>query len=183
MDLVTALLTAASVGISLYGSHMKQVGAKLQQDIQKRMIGTEQQEEALRQQMMNISANRQLYANARNLQRARSLIAAKGVSAGAQFGSGVSGGLGQASGQAGLNTQAISQDTQAGNQMFGLNRDLSMDRIAMNDAGGMINTGQGIMDISKVMGGNINTIKSLGQYTVSGIDYLRGLRTVGGVGA
>lgn len=164
MDPVTLSLTAISVGLSAFGMFEKYSGEKAQEATQEKMIKTEQQQNDLRQRMMNLAASRERMELLRNAQRARSLALAGAARSGAQFGSGLQGGFGQISGATNVQGEKITQDTEAGNLMFGLQNTLSQEKIEYAKEGGTVNLGQGLMDIGQSIGKNSSQLTDLSKF-------------------
>jgi hypothetical protein len=161
--LAAAAAISAGVGFasSAIGAAESYEGAKKQANAQNAITGYEQQENQVRQQQMNLNAQRSQMETLRNQQRARSLALNSATSQGAQFGSGLSGGYGQISGQA--NTQLVNtnQNTALGNQMFGLDALISQQKINMSNAGTQIALGQGISSLGKSAAGVITPLNNL----------------------
>ena len=161
VDPISLSITALSVGAQLFGTYEKSQGAAAQLQTQQQEIGVEQQENALRQQMMNLSSKREQMQVLRNVQRARSLVLSNAASSGAQFGSALGGGFGQIAGAGNTNALKIAQDTEAGNQMFGFQNTMLGLKQQYAAEGGQINFGSGIMDIGKMLGQNNTQLTSL----------------------
>ncbi len=151
---------AAGMAASIFGG-LKQYGAAQQQfGAEQKIFGLEQQAEAQRKQMMELNANRMSMEVVRNQQRARSLALSNSTSQGAQFGSGLQGGYGQISGQAGVGLLGISQQLGAGENLFGINKDIMGQRMAYAQAGSQSYTGQAIAGAGSSL---FNTSRSLGK--------------------
>lgn len=101
--------------------------------INKNIISDEQGVERQKAQAMEVDARRQQLEVVRNQQRARAVGLTAATAQGASKGSGLQGGYGQASGQAGVNLQGIQQNLEIGRNIFGLNTDISTNRIAQNE--------------------------------------------------
>ena len=118
---------AGGIYSAIEGSNIAKKEAQLQQE----EIGTELQESAVKFQAMRMSGQRQMLQNIRNAQMARSMALSTAQGQGAQFSSGLAGAYGGISGQAGVNTESISQNLQIGTQLFGLNTQLSGEKEQM----------------------------------------------------
>lgn len=99
--------------------------AKKANDIQNQEIATQLSQDALRQQAMELSGQRQMRQNIRNAQMARSMALSTAANEGAQFSSGLQGAYANVSGQANTNTANISENLQIGRSMFGLEAQLA----------------------------------------------------------
>lgn len=164
MDPVSAMIAAAGLALTIYGTVEKSKGANAQEAVQEQEVRTEFQQDQLRNQIMNLTSQREQYQNLRNVQRARSLATANAATSGAMFGSGLQGGLGQVSGQGGQNQLKISQDTMAGNEMFALNQQLSGEKLRYAQAGGTINFGTGLMAVGSGIMGSQKQLTDLTNY-------------------
>lgn len=96
--------------------------------------GLEQQQEGVRRQAMEVSARRQNMEVLRNAQRARAMGLNSATNQGAQLGSGLQGGYGQIAGQSGVNALGINQNLQSGEEMFGLNNQISQQKLLQAQA-------------------------------------------------
>lgn len=164
MDPISAMIAAAGLALTISGTLAKSHGAAEQTATQQQEISVEQQQDALRNQIMNLTARREEYQNVRNVQRARSLAMSNAVESGAQFGSGIGGGLGQISGQGGANQLKISQDTQAGNEMFGFTSEMNVLKQQYAQEGGLINTGTGLMGLGAGIMGSQKQLTDLTKF-------------------
>ena len=150
----------AGIGASIFGG-LKSYGAAQQQfSAESKIFGLEQQAEAQRKQMMELNAKRLSLETVRHAQRARSQALAGSTQGGSQFGSGLAGGYGQIQGQAGVGLLGISQQRQAGEALFGINSQISQQRMAYAQAGSQAYTGQAISGAGQSIFG---TTRALGQ--------------------
>jgi len=125
MDPISLAISAVGLGVSLFGSHKQSQIAGQEAQVSNQMIGVEQQQNDLRQQVMNLSARRSQMEVLRNAQRARAMAVQAGANQGASYGSGLAGGLASVTDQAAYGLQGIGLQQQAGNQMFGYDRTIS----------------------------------------------------------
>lgn len=102
------VLGAIGLGLQVYG--------------QSQQARAQKQEEALREQQMNLDAMRQRREVVKNAAMARATALANASSQGAQFGSGLQGGYGEIAGQAGQQMQAVNQNQEIGAGIFAANR-------------------------------------------------------------
>ncbi len=148
-----AVGAAAGLGLSIFGGMQQYSSAKKQFGVQQNIFGLEQQAEAQRKQMMELNANRMSMEVVRNQQRARSLALSNSTSQGAQFGSGLQGGYGQISGQSGVGLLGISQQLGAGENLFGINKDIMGQRQQYSNLGSQAYTGSMISNLGGTIGG------------------------------
>lgn len=134
------------------GAQVQVTGAQAQNQATKEIAGLEQGVEAQRFQAMELDARRQTMDAIRNNQRARALGLTSATQQGAQFGSGLQGGYGQISGQTNTNLLGIGQNLEIGRNIFGLNSQITQQKLAYAAGGDIINQGQGI--IAKSQGWN-----------------------------
>lgn len=173
--LITAGLGAASgnplaiasgvigIGMSIFGGSGQAEAAKQAAAAKQRIAGLEMQQDAVRRQAMELSANRQQMEVLRNAQRARSLALNNATSQGAQFGSGLQGGYGQISGAAGWNNLGITQNLNLGEQMFDLNSQINQQKQNIASSESSSATYGGIKSIGNTLSGSFGPIKNLSQ--------------------
>lgn len=85
----------------------------------------EQAANDVRQNSMEVAARRQSLEITRNNQRMSALALSNSVSSGSQFGSGLAGGQAQIQDQSAFNSLGVSQNLQAGRNMFSINNQIS----------------------------------------------------------
>jgi hypothetical protein len=112
-------MSAASAGISFFGS-------KKQSDAQQQQLLIQQQQEALRKQQMKLDATRRQREIIRQgiRERAYALAATTNQGAGGAGGSALPGAYGQVSGQQNVNALGVAQNLQIGKKMFGTNQQM-----------------------------------------------------------
>lgn len=125
MDPISAGLGILGLGLSIFGGAKSSSDSKQLYQIQSQETGLEQDVNSQRQQAMVLSAQRQQLQNIRNTQLARSMALNSATGQGAQFGSGLQGGYGQISGQSGVNGLGVSQNLEIGQNIFGLDSQIS----------------------------------------------------------
>jgi hypothetical protein len=155
----------AGLGLEIYGGLSAMNAAKQETEISKQEVGVELQQDAVRRQAMELSAQRQMTQQVRNNQQARSAALAAQVASGGsgmagQQSSSFGGAVGNISGATGQNILGISQNLQQGEQMFNLNASLDQLKLQMAGAQGNAATAQGIsslggslMSVGKTFGG------------------------------
>ena len=142
-------------GVISYGASQQANAAQMQE------IGLQAQENQQRQSAMNLNARRQQMEVLRNTQRARSLALNNATGQGAQFGSGLQGGYGNIAGQSGVNALGISENQQIGNNMFGIQSQISGAQLNYAKAQQQEQLGSGISSLGKSVGGSAGSLSSL----------------------
>lgn len=137
-------LGLVGLGTSLFSSAMGMGASSSAHDAESRAYQVQMQEQALRRQSMEVSAQRQQMQNLRNTQLQRSMSLNSAVNQGAQFGSGLPGGQAQVSDQGGVNALGISQNLQMGEKMFDLDNQVSADKLEASNYNSQAATWQGI---------------------------------------
>jgi hypothetical protein len=105
--------------------------------INSQIINFNNQIQAQHQRAMELDAQRQQIENVRQQQRARASSLTAATAQGARFGSGLQGGYGQISGQGNTNAVNISQNLQIGENVFGLNNQVSQQNVNMQQLQGL----------------------------------------------
>jgi hypothetical protein len=158
---ITGAGEALSLGVQAYGAYESYEGAKKSASAQNAITGLEQKVEGQRYQAMQLSAQRESLQQLRSAQQARATALSNATGQGAQFGSGLQGGYGQISGQSKNNLLGISQNLQIGTNIFGLDAQISQQKIAMANAQTESATGSGISSFGKSLGSAIGPMASL----------------------
>ena len=156
MDPFSALL---GLGLTAVGTFMGMGAASDYNVAQKKDIQLEQQVEGQRKQAAQLKYERDSMEVFRNNQRARAQGLEAATSQGAQFGSGLQGAYGQIRGQTGYNLLGINQNKEIGDNVFGLNAQISNTKIDMANsqkdqqlAQGITSLGSSIFGSSKALG-------------------------------
>jgi len=142
--MMQAGIQIAGLATSIFGQHGASQSAGQIAHIQQTIGQIEIQQNALREQQMTLSSQRQQTENLRNVQRARAAGLATAVGQGAQYGSGLAGAQGAASSQGAYNALGFSQNYSIGQQMFGLDSQIDQYRMQLAGLQGQMNTNQGI---------------------------------------
>jgi len=129
------MMLGSGLALQALGGVTSMGGAKASNQAQIQQIKLQQQVEAQRQHAMELDAHRKQLETVRNMQRARSLALSTATNQGAQFGSGLQGGYGQISGESGTNMLGINQGLEIGENVFGLNAQISQQKILGAKAG------------------------------------------------
>lgn len=141
MEPISALI---GLGISAVGTIMQVSASSHQNEASRRKIELEQQIEAKRRQSMELDASRKQMEVFRNHQRARAMGLEAATNQGASSGSGLQGAYGQISGQSGINLLGVNQNLELGRATFGINEQISQQKIAMGNAAQDASLAQGI---------------------------------------
>ena len=153
MDPLTAAISLAGIGLQAFGASKSYSGAQQANAAQQQIVGLEQQENAQRQQQMELDASRKSMEVLRNSQRARAQALSAATNQGAQLGSGLQGGYGQISGQSGRNLLGIAQDKQIGENIFSMDAQISQQRLIASQGQSTEITGSAISGLGKdIMG-------------------------------
>lgn len=136
------------IGASVVGTGLQVAGAFGQASANQKIAKDEQAVEAQRQQAMELDAKRKQLEAVRNAQRARSVALTNATSQGAQYGTATAGAYGQISGQTGVNLLGIDQNLQIGRNEFGINSDITQQRISSSQYGTLSSAGQGLSSLS-----------------------------------
>lgn len=130
----TSLIYAGNErNINIAASNASLATAQQSRDINNQIVGFERQIEGQRQQAMEIDARRRGLEVIRNQQRARAVALTNATAQGASRGSGLQGGYGQISGQSNVNAMGIQQNLLIGQNIFGLNNQITDQRLAYSD--------------------------------------------------
>lgn len=144
MDPVTLALGISSLALQLGGAGASFAGASQKAAAQKQQIMLEQKAEEQRRLYMEDDARRKEMEIVRNQQRARAIALTNSTSQGASFGSGLQGGYGQIAGQSGVNMLGVNQNLEIGRNLFGINSQISQQKILQGQGASEMATGQGL---------------------------------------
>lgn len=147
MDPVTLGLGVVGLGLQLFGTMGQASVFRQAAGVSAGIAADEQQINAQKQQQMVLQSKRMQLENVRNAQRARSQATAAATSQGAQFGSGIEGGKAQITNQAGFNALGVNQNLQIGQNIFGINNDISAKKMQLAQLGGQAATDQGFASL------------------------------------
>ncbi len=158
-----------SIGLGLAGLAMQVFGGLGAADVSKQtaklsagVAEDEQQVNVQKRQQMQLEANRQQLQNFRNVQQARARSLESATNQGAQFGSGLQGGLASATSEGNVNALGISQNLEIGQNIFGIEGDISSKRVQMAQLGGKAATDQGIASLG---GAVLKSGPTIGSFT------------------
>lgn len=125
MDPLTLGIAAVGLGMSLFGGISASEQASKQAQINQQINADEVKVNQQRQQAMVLDASRRQMETFRNTQRARAAGLVAATSQGVNKGSGLAGGQAQATDQGLFNSLGISQNLQIGQNIFGLDNQIS----------------------------------------------------------
>ncbi len=152
-------LSAVGTGTAIYGQHQaaKAQGEALQE---------QQKAETLRQQMANVDADRRRREVVRQSIAARSqALASANADGGTGQGSSLlPGAYGGISGQSTTNMNTINENQQAGDAMFGINRNMLGDYRAAASAGAVGAMGSSLTSLGGAILNNIGSISRIGTF-------------------
>jgi len=152
---IGAGIAAVGLGMSLFGG-LSQAGssreyAEKSYAIQSQISANENLVNNQREDAMRLNARRNVLEQFRNTQRMAARATAAATTQGAQFGSGLAGGLGQISAQGAYNVQGLSQNLEIGENIFGINRTISGEKLQLaqlqSQYGQTSATNQGLMSL------------------------------------
>lgn len=147
MDPISIGLSVVGLGMQLFGGIKGAEVAHQQADVSSQIAGDEQKVNEQKQAQMKLQAQRAQMEVFRNAQRARAQATNSATQQGAQFGSGLQGGLAQISDDASTNLLGISQNLEIGQNIFGINNDISAKKMQLAQLGGEAATDQGIASL------------------------------------
>lgn len=150
MAAITAIVAAVGVAASVAGTVMGVVA-------QNKQAGAQEKAEKLREQQMNLEAERKQRQIRREQIIARSQAVSNATAQGAGEGTGLQGAFGQISQVAGSQSVATEQNRQIGAGIFQANAEGAR-------AGGMAATAQGINSLGGAIISNYGTFGRVGQY-------------------
>lgn len=162
---MAALSSFALIGglaLSGAGAVVQYEGMQKAAQAQRRAIQAEQQAEAIRQQQMNLEAQRQKRQIIRQGILARSQAEAQATGQGAQFGTLLPGAQAAITGQTGYNQLGVSEAQSLGNSMFDVNQQIFQARRQEADAQTMAGIGQGLSSLGGALTKNLGPIGRIG---------------------
>src|SRR5229473_1311211 len=152
---IGAGISAIGLGLSLFGGSNQAKASKeyAQQSyaVQRQISANENLVNNQREVAMQVNERCNTLEQFRNTQRLAAQATAAATTQGAQFGSGLAGGLGQISAQGAYNVQGLSQNLEIGENIFGLDRTISGEKLQLaklqSQYGQTSATNQGLMSL------------------------------------
>lgn len=169
MDPVTIGLTLAGLAASVAGTIGATSTASQVSGIEQQNAGLEMQVNTQRKNAMEIDARRRQLDVVRNNQRARSMSETTATSEGAQMGSGLQGAYGQIAGQSGFNLQGVNQNLEIGRNIFGLDTQISQNKIQLAGLQGQQATDQGIATLGGDLTRSASSLSNIGSSVNKGL--------------
>lgn len=176
---VTGAASVAGAGFTAYGifeglsgsSNAREAQQSIAQEnmaLSKLVSADRVKQESLRQDAMNFQSQSQMLQSIRNAQRARSQAVAAGANAGALGSSGLAGSLAQITGQSNEQQSTLRYNTDLGNQMFDLNKNILKNQnesaqrtgqfnMDLTDASAQIDFGKSFMQLGSSLTSNATT--------------------------
>lgn len=166
MDPLTLGISAVGLGLQAYGAFSAAGKAKDAYNIQTQISQTEGLVNDQRRTAMELSARRQSMEIFRNNQRARSMALNNATNQGASYGnsSGLPGGTAQVDAQSTFNLQGINQNLEIGRNIFGLDDQISKQKLALSGVQSSMMTDQSISQLGGSITKSAGTLGSIGQY-------------------
>lgn len=166
MDPLTLGISAVGLGLQAFGGFSAASKAKEAYGIQSQISGLEGQVNQQRQTAMELSARRQSMEIFRNNQRARSMALNNATQQGASYGnsSGLPGGIAQVDAQSSFNLQGINQNLEIGRNIFGLDDQISKQKLALSGVQSQMMTDQSIGQLGGSITKSAGTLGSIAQY-------------------
>lgn len=166
MDPLSLGIAAVGLGLQAFGGFSAASKAKEAYGIQSQISGLEGQVNSQRQTAMELSARRQSMEVFRNNQRARSMAINNATNQGASYGnsSGLAGGLDQVNSQSTFNLQGINQNLDIGRNIFGLDDQISKQKLALSGVQSSMMTDQAIGQLGGSITKNAGTLGSISQF-------------------
>lgn len=160
---IGAAVGAIGLGASLFGGLGSSSAAKQQAQASSNIAGLEGQENQVRQQAMQMSASRQQLQILRQTQQARAMAlnASTGQGGGSTLNnnsSGIQGGLASVDQEGNFAAGGVRQQLQFGNQMFGLDAQITQQKMLAAQSAGTSATMQGISSIGGALTKSSGTI-------------------------
>lgn len=166
MDPLTLGISAVGLGLQAFGSFSAAGKAKEAYGIQSQITNIEGQVNQQRQTAMELSARRQSMEIFRNNQRARAMAVNNATNQGASYGnsSGLPGGEAQVQNQSTFNLQGVNQNLQIGENIFGLDDQISKQKLALSQVQSQQATDQSIGQLGGGILKSAGTLGNIGQY-------------------
>jgi len=167
MEFVEMGMMAGGLAMQLLGQSKASTASDNYYKTQADIAGLEGKVNDQRKQAMEVDARRRQLEVVRNNQKARAMSETTATNQGAQFGSGLQGAYGGIAGQSGTNLLGVNQNLEIGRNIFGLDTQISSDRVAAAGFEGqkasdmaMANLGGSIMGAAGKIGNMSGSISS-----------------------
>lgn len=148
MEPISLGIGLVGLGTSLYGMFGSSSVAHQTAQLSSNITSLEGQENDVRQQAMNMSAKRSQIQTVRTAQRARSMAVQAGATqTGSLTGSGVEGGISETTSEGTYGLQGINFQKAFGTSLFGLDAQVTNDKMKLASLGGTAATDAGITSL------------------------------------
>lgn len=154
-------LAAGGLAASLFGTAGASSASSQYYQTQQNIAGLEGKVNDQRKAAMEVDARRRQLEVVRNNQRARSMAQTTATNQGAQFGSGLQGAYGGISGQSETNLTGVNQNLEIGRNIFGLDTQISQQRVAAAGFESQRSTDQGIQSLGNQIMNSSSKISGL----------------------
>jgi len=169
--ITTAILAATAVaglGLSAYGTVQSAQAQSQSAQLSQQQIRLQRQAEAERKKAMELDAIRQRREIIRRSIAARSVATATATNQGAQYGSALPGAYGGISGQTGVKELALNQNLEIGQNIFGINNQISRIGGQITGLQSSAATYAGLSSFGFALAQNAGTIGNIGTYLAGG---------------
>lgn len=162
MAILSTIALIGGLALAGIGVGAQIAGAQHAADAQKQEIAAQQQSESIRQQGMQLDAQRKRREQVRQGMLAQSQALTAGANSGAQYSSGVAGAIAGAGEQAQYNILGTNEAQNIGNQLFQSNRNIFAAKSKEADAASLSATGSGLSSLGGALLSNIGNINRVG---------------------
>lgn len=153
MEFVEMGMMAGGLAMQLLGSNKAATASNSYYKTQADIAGLEGKVNDQRKMAMEVDARRRQLEVVRNNQKARAMSETTATNQGAAFGSGLQGAYGGIGGQSGTNFLGVNQNLEIGRNIFGLDTQISQDRVAAAGYQGDQASGQALSQLGgSIMG-------------------------------
>lgn len=154
-------LAAGGIALQAFGSKEASDASSKYYQGEQNIAGLEMKVNDQRKAAMEVDARRRQLEVVRNNQRARSMAQTTATNQGAQFGTGLQGAYGGISGQSETNLLGVNQNLEIGRNIFGLDTQISQQRIANAGYESQINTDKATANFGGMLTNSAGTINKL----------------------
>lgn len=161
-------LAAGGLAMSLIGSAKASTASNSYYQGEQNIAGLELKVNEQRKSAMEVDARRRQLEVVRNNQRARSMAQTTATSQGAQFGSGLQGAYGGIGGQSETNLLGVNQNLEIGRNIFGLDTQISQQKIANAGFESQISTDKATANTGNMLMSSAGKISNLASGVGSG---------------
>lgn len=166
---IAGVVGAVGVGLQVAGFAKQQSAMKQQANFNQQVLQDQQAQEAVRQQAVTLDAQRRRRSIVRQGIQAQAVATSRATNQGvADPGSSiVNGSMGTIAGQTDRNLQSINQSQLLSNDMFGLNADITQNKVGASRAGSSAAAGAGLMSLGGALIKDEAVFDRVGNYLFS----------------